>query len=588
MSELKTCFKRVDYDLSGLLHYIDIGDIGLPDIQRPFVWSNAKVRDLFDSMYRGFPVGYLLFWENAQTNGVKQIGLDPKQRGVASRLIVDGQQRLTSLYAVFRGKTVLDEDYRERSIEIAFRPRDRVFEVADAAIRKDPEWIPNMSSLWASGKSSRRVVNEFIESLQQKAALSEEEEERISHNLDRLFDLQKYPFTALEIAPTVDEEQVADIFVRINSEGVKLKQADFILTLLSVFWDEGRHTLERFCRASRQPTGAESAPSPFNHFIQPDPDHLLRVSVALGFERGRLKSVYQVLRGKDVDTGEFSAQKREGQFAILKDAQARVLDLTHWHQFMSALIGAGFRSAEMISSESALLYAYAFYLIGRTRFGVPEHMLQKAIGRWFFFASLTGRYTGSPESVMDGDLNRLKGVKDAAGFVQVLDEILAAELTNDFWAISLAAALDSSSARNPELFAYVAAQNRLNAPVLFSHKKIGELIDPALKTKKKALERHHLFPRAWLEDQGVTDLRLINQMANQALLEWPENIAISDDPPREYVAEIRKRFSEADWRAMQDLHALPDGWELMEYTTFLEERRKLMAGIIRRGFETLR
>jgi hypothetical protein len=588
MTELKTCFKRVDYDLSGLLHYIDIGDIGLPDIQRPFVWSNAKVRDLFDSMYRGFPVGYLLFWENAQTNGVKQIGLDPKQRGVASRLIVDGQQRLTSLYAVFRGKTVLDEDYRERSIEIAFRPRDRVFEVADAAIRKDPEWIPNMSSLWASGKSSRRVVNEFIESLQQKAALSEEEEERISHNLDRLFDLQKYPFTALEIAPTVDEEQVADIFVRINSEGVKLKQADFILTLLSVFWDEGRHALETFCRASRQPTGPESAPSPFNHFIQPDPDQLLRVSVALGFERGRLKSVYQVLRGKDVDTGEFSAEKREAQFTVLKDAQARVLDLTHWHQFMSALIGAGFRSAEMISSESALLYADAFYLIGRTRFGVPEHMLQKAIGRWFFFASLTGRYTGSPESVMDGDLNRLKGVKDAAGFVQVLDEIVAAELTNDFWAISLAAALDSSSARNPELFAYVAAQNRLNAPVLFSHKKISELIDPALKAKKKALERHHLFPRAWLEDQGLTDLRLINQMANQALLEWPENIAISDEPPREYVPKIRKRFSEADWRAMQGLHALPDGWELMEYTTFLEERRKLMAGIIRRGFETLR
>ena len=76
MSELKTCFKKVDYDLSGLLHYIDIGDIGLPDIQRPFVWSNTKVRDLFDSMYRGFPVGYLLFWENATGNAAKQIGLE--------------------------------------------------------------------------------------------------------------------------------------------------------------------------------------------------------------------------------------------------------------------------------------------------------------------------------------------------------------------------------------------------------------------------------------------------------------------------------------------------------------------------------
>ncbi len=342
MSELKTCFKRVDYDLGGLLHYIDIGDIGLPDIQRPFVWSNSKVRDLFDSMYRGFPVGYLLFWENAQPNGTKQIGVGAKAHTVPSRLIVDGQQRLTALYAVFRGKTVLDDDYRERQIEIAFRPRDGKFDVADAAVRRDPEWIANISTLWASGKSSYQLVKAFLQSLGQKTPLSDTEEEGISHNLDRLFDLQKYPFTALEIAPTVDEEQVADIFVRINSEGVKLNQADFILTLLSVFWDEGRQALETFCRASRQPPTAGKGASPFNHFIQPDPDQLLRVAVAVGFERGRLKSVYQVLRGKDMDTGAFSADRREAQFTVLKEAQAHVINLTTWHQFMSALVGATF------------------------------------------------------------------------------------------------------------------------------------------------------------------------------------------------------------------------------------------------------
>ena len=588
MSELKTCFKRVDYDLSGLLHYIDIGDIGLPDIQRPFVWSNAKVRDLFDSMYRGFPVGYFLFWENASTSGTKHIGTDGKQHTTPSRLIVDGQQRLTSLYAVFRGRKVFDDDYKERQIEIAFRPRDGTFEVADAAVRRDPEWIPNISDLWASGKSSYQMVKGFLSSLSKKTPLTDEEEEQISHNLDRLFDLQKYPFTALEIAHTVDEEQVADIFVRINSEGVKLNQADFILTLLSVFWDEGRQALERFCRASRIPSAAGGEPSPFNHFIEPDPDQLLRVSVAVGFERGRLKSVYQVLRGKDLETGVFSAERREQQFGVLKKAQSDVLNLTHWHQFLSALIGAGYRSSEMISSQNALLYAYAFYLIGRRHFGVPEHQLQKVIVRWFFFVSLTGRYTSSPESVMDGDLNRLKGLSDAAGFVAALDGIIASELTNDFWAISLPAALDSSSARNPELFAYVAAQNRLSAPVLFSHKKVGELIDPALKTKKKSLERHHLFPRAWLERQGVSDLKIINQMANFALLEWPENIAISDGSPAEYVPAVKERFTVIDWATMHELHALPAGWEQMAYSDFLDARRRLMADVIRRGFETLK
>jgi hypothetical protein len=587
MSDLKTCFKKVDYDLSGLLHYIDIGDIGLPDIQRPFVWSNTKVRDLFDSMYRGFPVGYLLFWENAQANGVKQIGLGEKQHTVPSRLIVDGQQRLTSLYAVFRGKKVLDANYRERTIEIAFRPRDGAFEVADAAIRKDPEWIPNISTLWASGKSSYLMVKGFLQALGEKTPIASEDEETISHNLDRLFDLQKYPFTALEIAPTVDEEQVAYIFVRINSEGVTLNQADFILTLLSVFWDEGRHALEQFARQSRQIAAPASGPSPFNHFIHPDPDQLLRVSVALGFNRGRLKSVYQVLRGKDLETGLLSAQKRDEQFAVLKVAQTEVLNLTHWHQFLSALVGAGFRSAEMVSSQNALLYAYAFYLIGRTRVGVPEHALQKAIGRWFFFTSLTGRYTGSPESVMDADLNRLKGLEDGVAFIQTLDDLVASELTNDFWNITLPAALATSSARNPELFAYVAAQNRLTAPVLFSHKKIAELIDPALATKKRALERHHLFPRAWLEKQGITDLKLINQIANQALLEWPDNLAISDEAPAVYATKIRGRFADAEWATMHDLHALPEGWENLDYSVFLDQRRKLMAGVIRRGFQTL-
>jgi len=314
MSELKTCFKKVDYDLSGLLHYIEIGDIGLPDIQRPFVWSNAKVRDLFDSMYRGFPVGYLLFWENGMGNGGRQIGMGGKQHAVPSRLIVDGQQRLTSLYAVFRGKKVLDEDYRERQIEVAFRPRDGKFEVADAAIRRDPEWIANISDIWASGMSSYKMVKGFLKQMEAKGPLSADAEEQISHNLDRLFDLQKYPFTALEIAPTVDEEQVADIFVRINSEGVRLNQADFILTLMSVFWDEGRLALETFCRHSRRAPDPGAQASSFNHFIQPDPDQLLRVAVALGFQRGRLKSVYQVLRGKDLETGEFSADRRDNQF----------------------------------------------------------------------------------------------------------------------------------------------------------------------------------------------------------------------------------------------------------------------------------
>jgi hypothetical protein len=584
----RTVFKRVDYDLAGLLHYIDIGDIGLPDIQRPFVWTSAKVRDLFDSMYRGFPVGYLLFWSNAGAEGSRFIGTNEKTRTVPHLLIVDGQQRLTSLYAVFRGIKVLDQDYKEKQIEIAFRPRDGKFEVSDAATKRDPEFIPNISELWSSNKSSWSLVNDFLKRLGEKRILTDKQKEMISHNLDRLFDLQKYPFTALEISPSVDEEQVADIFVRINSEGVKLNQGDFILTLLSVFWDEGRKELERFCHDSRIPTTG-TVPSSFNHFIKPDPGQLLRVEVATGFYRGRLKIVYQLLRGKDFETGQFSPDVRDEQFSILKQAQQVVLNLSNWHGYFNCLIGAGFRSQDLISSETCLIYCYAFYLIGKTKFKIPQEKLQSLISRYFFTASISNRYAGSFESTIEADLNKIKDLTAADGFSAALEKIIADTLTTDFWNIALPNALDSSSAQNPAYYAYLAAQNKLGAPVLFSkNRTISDMLDPTVRANRKTLEKHHLFPRAWLEEEGVTDLKLINQVANFALIDWSANAEISDTAPEEYVEEMKKCFDAQQWSRMCQFHALPDGWKTMRYEDFLVQRRSLMAQIIKQGYESIK
>ena len=201
--------------------------------------------------------------------------------------------------------------------------------------------------------------------------------------------------------------------------------------------------------------------------------------------------------------------------------------------------------------------------------------------------TLTGRYTSSPETVLDADLARFRTIVKGDDFLEILDGILRSTLTNDFWEITLPASLDSSSARNPELFAYVAAQNKLAAPVLFSHKSVRDMIDPAIQSKKKALERHHLFPRAYLERKGITERRAINQMANYALLEWPENIDISDDAPEVYVPEIASRFSKEDWCSMREHHALPDSWSTMPYEKFLDARRKLMAAVVRKGYEKL-
>jgi len=581
---MTTLFKEVGYSLSKILEDIDGGEIGLPEIQRPFVWNNARVRDLFDSMYRGFPVGYLLFWVNGFSEIHRQIGTDVKQK-VPRLLIVDGQQRLTSLYAVLKGVSVVRKDYSQERIRIAFRPIDEKFEVTDAAIRRDPEYIADISQLWSGKLSRNRFVKQYFKRLRQHRPVTDQEEDELNERIDRLYDLQNYPFRALELSSGVGEEDVAEVFVRINSKGITLNQADFILTLMSVFWDDGRAQLERFCHDARQPSVGK--PSPFNYFIQPDPDQLLRVNVALGFRRARLQHVYSILRGKDLETEQFSDEQREKNFAILQDAQTCALELQNWHEFLKTLIRAGYRSEKMISSNNALLYSYALFLIGKRDYSLSHFELRNTIARWYFMVSLTGRYTGSPESRMEQDLAELRGVTDAQGFIAVVDRTIANTFTDDYWNITLPNELATSSARSPSLFAYYAALNLLGANVLFSKIKVSELLDPAIRGTKAAIERHHLFPRAYLKKLGVTSTRDTNQIANFALVEWPDNIEISDRSPAEYFPKYATRFAQHELQQQLYWHALPEGWHKLEYPNFLEARRRAMAAVIRDGFQRL-
>jgi hypothetical protein len=593
---MSTVFSNVAYQLSDLISGIELGTIGLPEIQRPFVWKQSKVRDLFDSMYKGFPVGYLLFWANDVRPGAKQIGAEGKQL-VPQQLIVDGQQRLTALYAVVKGRSVIGEDFVPHRIRIAFRPRDAQFDVATGPIRKDPEYIADISELWAEKVQLFGYTSSFLKQLQQYRQnkgelLDDEEAGRIAAAIGRLHGLQHYPFTALLISAALNEEQVADIFVRINSKGVPLNQADFILTLMSVHWDAGRKELEAFCRAARQ--SASAHPSPYNRFIQPDPDQLLRVAVALAFRRARLENVYSVLRGKDMDTGQVSEERRQAQFEALAEAQGYALNLENWKGFLRVPMVSGYRTGSLITSQTALVYAYALYLLGRRDFHVDHAELRGVMARWLFMTFLTARYSSSPESQMEKDLTRLRSVREGGEFVAVLDQIIDDALTDDYWRITLPNDLATSSARSPALFAYYAALNLLDAPVLFSALKVSELLDPSTHGQRSSLERHHLFPRRFLEKQGYSRVQEINQIANFALVEWPDNAKISARAPAEYFPEFvdkmrrNHHLDDASLARMMHLHALPEDWHMMTYETFLTQRRARIATVVREGWDMLR
>ncbi|RVA14636.1 DUF262 domain-containing protein [Mesorhizobium sp. M7A.F.Ca.US.002.01.1.1] len=577
-------FTTTAYPMSSLVEDIEYGKIGLPDIQRPFVWPNKNVRNLFDSLYRGYPVGYLLFWETGADSTAKTIG-SKEHLKAPSLAIVDGQQRLTSLFAVVKDREVIRSNFNKERIRIAFNPLQERFDVADASILKDKAYIPDISILWKPGFDIFVFADAFISELTSVRKLTATEVGKAKSAISKLQGLPQYSFTTLTLNASVDAEMVAEVFVRINGEGKKLNQSDFIMTLMSVFWDKGRAELEDFAQAAS--VGGKGTPSGFNHFLKPFPDQLLRATVGLGLKRARLQNVYSALRGRDAVTGEVDIEKRDAQFALLTQAQAKTLNLSNWHHFLSALTLAGYRHEGMISSETAIIYSYVLYLIGLVDHALDKQELRQAIAEFFFMASLTGRYTSSPETKFDFDLAQLRGIPDGQAYLAKLRDICSTTLTSDYWTITLPSDLATSASRSPSRFAYQASLMLLDARALYSPLKIADMIDPSVKGTKATFEQHHLFPRGHLTTIAITDLRQVNQIANFALVEWPDNLKISDQPPSAYAPALHAALSPKDRADMMRWHALPANWWEMEYQDFLRERRGLMAQLVHDAYRKL-
>jgi len=578
-------FKTTSYPVKILINNIKYGKIALPDIQRPFVWKTKQVRDLFDSIYKGFPTGYLLFWSTSDETNTKVIGVDKKEDGYDS-LIIDGQQRLTALYATMMGVPIIDEDYKKRKIIIAFNPVSEVFEVSNAAIEKNIEYISNISVLFKDDFGEFIFINEYIDNLRRNKNVSDEDASRIASNISKLVSIINYNFIILDISSEIDEETAATIFVRVNSGGVVLKQSDFVMTLLSVFWQDGRKNIEQFCKETRQKPD-EGEISAFNHIVNADPGEILRSIVGYGFGRGRMRDVYSLLRGRNFETREFIKDLQIERIENLKQYAKEALNNNTWHDYVSLIHASlGFKSKELITSNTNFFYGYAFYLIGKLRYELDYRELEKIIKKWFLFGAITRRYSGSSETVFNGDLAEIRNIENGEEFVKTLENMINSNLTEDYWEITIPANFQSSSVRNPLLLIFTAAQIKNNINVLFSDKKISDLFDPVITPIKKRLERHHIFPKGYLKSIGIEDQTRQNQVANLIYLEYKDNIHISDKQPKDYFPEIINSLNneiEYDFNS----HAIPKEIEDLDYEDFLVKRRKLMAGYIKKYFEEI-
>lgn len=583
-------FKRADYRLDALLADIETGELGLPDLQRPFVWQNIKVRDLLDSMLRGYPIGYLMLWDAPDDiNREKQIGVEQHTIKAPKQLIIDGQQRLTSLYAVMYGKEVLDSRFQKKTVSIAFNPLKREFEVTSAAHRKSAEWISDVSVVFKNTSGSYRFIGNFIDKLSEYREqidnpLSSEEKDQIADNIQVLLSLKDYTVPTLIISNKTDEEAVADIFVRVNSKGKSLNENDFILTLISVHDESVRRKIEKFCSDALIPVKSGTS---YNQLFSPKASHIIRAVMAYGFKRARLRYAYMVLEGKDLSTGLYDSTRREKMFDQLRSKLDIVLNLSNWHDFMKCLVTAGYVSSSLIAADNAIVYTYVMYLIGLCDFKLDRIELRKLIALWFYMSTVTMRYSISTESTVQSDLNDIEKLATAAEFRNYIMQRIEETFTDDFFAIQLPANMETSASISPAWNAYCAAQNILGTDAMFSSVPLKVLLSPGSGGNKSSVDKHHLFPRAYLPTIGHTSRQEINQIANFAYIEWPQNIAISDEAPSVYWPEITSSMNTDAIRRTCDENALPEGWEYMDYPEFLAARRQLMAEIVKCGYMAL-
>ena len=592
---MQEIYSNTTLTVGHLINKIETGELGLPELQRPFVWKDTKVRDLFDSMMRGYPIGYLMLWECPDLNNNKLIGTGKHSYDTPKEVIIDGQQRLTSLYAVMKGRKVLNSKNVERTITISYCPLKNKFEVGTSATKKDPEWIYDISDLYLA-PSSRKFTNSFIDNLEKARAakgetLTESEKDIIDENLSSVENLTKFTMPVFDIAASGDEEDVAEIFVRVNSGGVELKQNDFILTLLSLYWDEGRRLIEGFSIDSTTPTKA-GVTSSYNNITEVFAQDLIRTVMAYGFDRARLKYGYKLLRGADFDKkGAVDLELRDQRFETLKAKLPDVLNVHSWHEFLKAIMNAGYLGNDIILSHNSIFYTYAMYLIAKHRFKVTDNENLHLTSLWFYYASLVSLYTGSFESLVENHLNAIKELSTLEEYKDFVFSRVNEKLTDDYFDITLIGSegLAVSGRGNNAWNAYVAALNVLDAKILFSKSNllVSKLFETGTDGSRKSLEKHHLFPKAYLKSLGYNDAK-INQMANYAFIDWKDNMDILDDAPSVYYPIVCKGRSDEEILHMEEENALPHGWERMDYDKFLIERRKLMAAIIKKAYKKLR
>lgn len=592
------------HQIENLLNWVNSGEIAIPEIQRPFVWDSSKVRDLLDSLYKGYPIGYIIVWKNPDVN------LKDGSVSEGKKILIDGQQRVTALSAALIGQKVVTKEYKQVNIKIAFNPHpdaETVFEVSNPAIEKDKTWIADIAPYMSGEINMVKLMRQY----QDKNP--EVDEDHLESVLERLKNITKKQVGIIELDADLDIETVTEIFIRINREGVPLSQADFVMSKIAANESYGgnmlRKAVDYFCHLAVAPEFYSHMENNDNDFSQteyfkamkwlrnenddlydPSYNDMLRVSYLSQFSRGKLSDLVALLSGRNFETRKYEDAIAEKSFGKLKDGAMSFMNETNFKRFLMIIKDAGFITSSLINAQSPMNFAYALYLKLRSE-NYPPHEIESYVRRWFVFSLLTRRYSGSVETRFDQDIREI----DEQGFGGYLKMMEESELSDTFWTVRLTRDLTTSNGNHPAFLSFIAAQVKRNARGFLS-KDI---------TIRSMLEHrgdvHHVFPKNYLKTKHGLTRSQYNQVGNYVYMQQEINIAVGDNKPSEYLQKVVLQCASGqptygsivsldDLKANMAENAIPlailDEQE-MDYEEFLEQRRKLMGQVLKKYYETL-
>ena len=603
-------FTLMQYSINAILGLIEAKDFVIPEIQRPFVWKRSQVRDLIDSLYNGYPTGYIITWKNPDVH---------TKEGTISggkKVLIDGQQRVTALMAAIAGEEVLDEDFNKGRIIIAFNPiaeeEDKRFAVQDASHLKDKKWIPDISVLFKPDFRQRAFENQYAEDNPGVDL------DALSDILLKLKGIANRQIGVIELDQGLDIDEVTEIFIRINSKGTPLSQSDFVMSKMAAdaSIENGGHggstmrkAVDYFCHLAVKPefypqmikdtefqqtkyaSKMKWLANDYDDIYDPDFGDMLRVSFMHQFRRGKLADLVSLLSGRDFVTKEYKDEIIVDSYQKLDQGIMNFINEYDFKQFVGAIKGAGFRSSRLLSSQMTLNFGYTLYLMLKNEPEISNEQIKRAVQKWFVMATLTGRYIGSSETALAYDIRNI----NEKGFNTFFNEVEASVLSDTFWDITLPQNLETNSVNSPAFNTFVAAQINLNCnSLLMTGTKIQELVTDIG-------DIHHIFPKAYLKKEGIKNKRLYNQVANYVYLDTQVNKNIKDDAPAIYFGKVVDQCNgkeivignisnEEILKKNLEENCIPEdviNMTAKDYENFLVTRRKLMAKLIETYYKRL-